>query len=274
MQKYLITMMLALGLVAQAMIAAVAAPASTVVYHSNRVVADVKLEEGLSFDFSIAFEHAVGLNETNFKVTAKKVSPFDTSITSRLPDSMRTALHDGFPVLITVTARPDRGFAFTGEAQLELYTQSIDFADNLRLFRSHNQGQFEDITTLTAAGSLRAHGSTGQFSDFLILVDHRDPQTQVMAKAQELSSYLYSFVDSLGDEVGAELRALSRNVESHVYDGRYNASIALVNNFIRVVERTSGDKIPDVWRSSDDIENVKGELLTRARNLRFTLSQL
>lgn len=274
MQKYLITMMLVVGLMAQAMIAAVAAPTSTVVYSSNKVVADVKFDQNLSFDFSISFEHAVGLNETNFKVTAQRVSPFDSSITSRLPDSMHTALHDGFPVLITVTARPDRGFAFTGEAQLELYTQSIDFADNLRLFRSHNQGQFEDITTLTAAGSLRAGGSTGQFSDFLILVDNRDPQAQVTAKARELSSYLYSFVDSLGDDVGAELRALSRNAEAHVYEGRFNAAAAIVNNFIRVLERTSGESIPDVWRSSDDIENVKGELLTRARNLRFTLSQL
>ncbi|WP_194757391.1 DUF6689 family protein [Aliidiomarina indica] len=274
MQKYLITMMLALGLVAQAMMAAVAAPTSTVTYHNNRVVADVKLDHGLSFDFSISFEHAVGLNETNFKVTAQRVSPFDASITSRLPDSMLTALHDSFPVLITVTARPDRGFAFTGEAQLELYTQSIDFADNLRMFRSHNQAQFEDITTLTAAGSLRARGSTGQFSDFLILVDNRDPQAQAVAKVQEMSSYLYSYVDSLGDEVGSELRALSRNAENHVHEGRYNAAASMVNNFIRVLERTSGDSIPDVWRSSDDIENVKGELLTRARNLRFTLSQL
>ncbi|RUO32703.1 DUF6689 family protein [Aliidiomarina sanyensis] len=272
MQKYFATIILALGLVSQAFFSAFAADVN-VSYHHNRVVADVKLDPTLSFDFSIEFEQVVGLNSTNFQVTARRVSLTDPSIISRLPSDL-TTLHGGFPVLITVNARPDRGFAFTGEAVLDLYTQSIDYADNLRMFRSHNQATFEDITTLTAAGSLRARGSTGQFSDFLILVDDRDGKVLVHEKARNLSSYLYSYVDALGDDISADLRAQSRNIEAHVYDGRYTAATALANNFIRSVERSSGDKIPDVWRSADDIENVKGELLTRARNLRFALSKL
>lgn len=248
------------------------AHANEIQFAENRISADVVLDNGMDLQLSIRFPQAIGLSESNVKVNIRALNPNDPQITHRLPDSFQMSAVDSFPVLISVQPRQDRGFSFSGEAEIELYTQSIDYADNIRLFRSHAGGQFEDITTLTAAGSLRATGSTGHFSDFILLVDNRDPTVIAAAKARDLAHYLYSHVFSMEDQFGAEIHALSRNINDHVQQGRYRAAVSNLNNMLRKLETANDETMPGVWRSTGDLENVQGELLTKGRSLRYTLA--
>lgn len=243
-------------------------------FSDNKISADVVLANGLDLQLAITFKQAVGLNERNVKLAVRALDMNDPRIVNRLPDSFLTSAVEGFPVLISVVPAAHRGFSFSGEAEIELYTQSIQYADNIRLFRSHDGGQFEDITTMTAAGSLRARGSTGHFSDFILLVDNRDPNVVAAAKARDLAHYLYNHVFSMESQYGAEVQALSRNINEHVQHGRYRAAASNLNNMLRKLETSNDMTMPTVWRSAGDLENVQGELITKSRSLRFTLAQL
>ncbi|EGN75569.1 hypothetical protein A28LD_1182 [Idiomarina sp. A28L] len=250
------------------------ASANEIEYSANRISADLVLDNGMDLQLSISFAQAIGLNEDNVNLTVQALDPNDHRIVNRLPDNFNMWAVDSFPVLISVQPRKDKGFSFSGEAEIELYTQSIEYADNIRLFRSHAGGEFEDITTLTAAGSLRARGSTGHFSDFILLVDNRDGNLVAAAKARDLANYLYNHVFSMEDQFGNEVQALTRNINEHVQQGRYQAAASNLNNVLRKLESAHGNSVPGVWRSSGDIENVQGELITKARSLRFTLGTL
>ena len=248
--------------------------ANEIKFAENRISADVVLDNGMDLQLSVAFQQSVGLNENNVKVSIQVLDPNDPRITNRLPDYFQTSAVNGFPVLISVQPRHDRGFSFSGEAEIEIYTQSIDYEKNIRLFRSHAGGQFEDITTLTAAGSYRARGSTGHFSDFILLIDDRDQDVIAAAKARDLAHYLYSHVFSMEDQFGSEIQALSRNINEHVQQGRYRAAASNLNNMLRKLETANDMTMPGVWRSTGDLENVQGELLTKGRSLRYTISTL
>lgn len=273
MFKHLLTFAVAAVLLVQPALTNKAS-ANDIEYSENRISADLVLQNGMDLQLSISFAQAIGLNEDSVKLSVEALGPKDSRILSRLPDNFNMWAVDSFPVLISVQPLGDRGFSFSGEAEIELYTTSIDYADNIRLFRSHAGGEFEDITTLTAAGSLRARGSTGHFSDFILLVDNRDANVIAATKARDLANYLYNHVFSMEDQFGNEIQALTRNINDHVQQGRYQAAASNLNNMLRKLESARGKSVPSVWRSSGDLENVQGELLTKARSLRFTLGTL
>lgn len=271
MLKYLAPALVALSLVVAMPVAA--HNHNEVKFTDNKISADVNVN-GYDLQLSIGFAQAIGLNPANVEVSIQVINPNDHHILNRLPDRYRTAALGEFPLMISVKPRKDRGFAFTGEAQIELYTTSIDFADNIRLFRSHDGGTFEDITSMTAPGSLRARGSAGTFSDFILLADNRDAEQVAVDKAVTLANYLQAHIAEFDTSFGNEVLALSRNVANHVNGGRYQAAVSNLNAMLRAVERSNADALPNIWRSSDDIVNVQGEVLTKGRSLRFTLTEL
>ena len=99
--------------------------------------------------------------------------------------------------MVSIQPRKDRGFAFSGEAEIEFYTTSIDFNKNIRLFRSHDGGMFEDITNLTAPGRLTSAWFRQELSltssCWLIIRDQHEVSN---AKAAELASFLSQHVAS------------------------------------------------------------------------------
>lgn len=242
-------------------------------FADNRISAELDVD-GHHLQFSVSFAQALGLNAANVDVSVRAVSANDYSVLNRLPDSYQTALVDGFPVMVSIQPRKDRGFAFSGEAEVEFYTTSIDFNKNIRLFRSHDGGMFEDITNLTAPGSLRARGSSGTFSDFILLVDNRDQHEVSNAKAAELASFLSQHVANHSSEFESNVVSLARNVRTHVIEQRYQAAVSNLNALLRSLEDAQADNLPNIWRSSDDIVNVQGEALSKGRSLRFTLNEL
>src|SRR5690554_5278703 len=269
MLKYLAPALVALTV-------AVASPAwaaDEIRFSDNRISADLTVD-GYHLQFAVSFAQAIGLNKSNVDVNVQTISANDYAILNRLPNRYQTSVLENFPVMLSIKPKQDRGFAFSGEAEIEFYTTSIDFDENIRLFRSHDGGTFEDITHLIAPGSMRARGSSGTFSDFILLVDKRDSRDVSRDKAVELASFLNAHIHEFESKFAGNVVALARNVENHVANGRHQAALSNLNALLRSVENANADQVPNIWRSSDDIANIQGEALSKGRSLRFTLNEL
>lgn len=244
-------------------------------FTDNSIQATLELTSDIAVDLKVEFENAVGLHPNTIDISAELLSPTDLSIISRLPTSLVNA-HTGFPVVVSIKPRKDKGFAFEGVAVVELYTKALHYTEGtpLRLFRSHANGTFEDITLLTASGSFRARGNTGSFSDFMIMLDTRPKATVIDSKYDQLSDLLLDHRNGIAAPLLADIdlsfSALSMALDSSDYG---QASVA-VNSLIALVENADGSQVDDVWRSAGDIVNVKGELLTRLYTLRYSLRTL
>ncbi len=247
---------------------------NTITFSNHQVQASFTLPSSLDLAVSLEFDQAIGLHAANLSLTAQVLSPTDPRIVDRLPSSV--AAVSGFPVLVSVVPYPQQGFAFAGAANIELYTQALHYDPNIawRLFTSHDGETFEDITTLTTAGSYRARGSTGRFSDFIILLDSRAPQAIIRHKVQRLSDAIYDNQDLLPAPLSLTLDTLLRSLQTALLLLNNQAALLATDELIALLENTSGSVIPDVWRADGAITNVRGELLARLYTLRYSLRTL
>ncbi|QPG06044.1 hypothetical protein IT774_02015 [Salinimonas marina] len=244
----------------------------TVSYSDNQVQAKFMLGQSFDLALSLEFDQVVGLHPANLDISAEIVMPTDPRVVDRLPSSLVDGVA-GFPVLVSVQPKSDKGFAFEGLANIEFYTKAIHFDPTVpwRLFTSHDEGTFEDITTLTSTGSYRARGSTGRFSDFIILLDSRDTNTIIEHKFALLSDTLRDNRAMLPAAVTTLLDPLMLTLESAILTFDTDSALTASDALIAALEDTTGNTVPDVWRSSGDIVNVKGDLLSRLYTLRYTL---
>lgn len=242
---------------------------------NNRIQAKLSLTSLIEVDLTIEFENSIGLHANNFDITAELLDPSDLVITDRLP-SLLTSATSGFPVLVSISPKADSGFGFEGVAMVELYTKALHYTPTIpfRLFTSHADGTFEDITTLTSSGSLRARGSTGRFSDFIILLDTRAPSAVISEKVSNISQTFNSNRTDISLLLQGVLDSGINDIQNALAVDDDAAALTAVDSLIAVVENASGSEIPDVWRASDDVVNVKGNLLTQLQTLRFSLRTL
>ena len=245
----------------------------TLIFNDNEIDASITLPGAIEVDVKIEFENAVGVNPANFDIYAELLLPTDPSITNRLPSGLVSAT-SGFPVIVTVAPKSDAGFAFEGAAMVELYTKALHFAPDLRLFTSHAGDTFEDITMLTAAGSIRSRGNTGRFSDFMILVDARAPADVIELKLNDIDDYIYENSASISSVLQPSISLALSTLANDITLGNYTAALLIIDDLIELVDSTDDEDMPTIWRSSDDLTNVKGELLTKLNTLRFSLRTL
>lgn len=249
-------------------------PASLTI-DDNRVQAKLSLSVLMEVDVTLEFENSIGLNADSIEITAELINPTDLNVVNRLPSSLTSAV-SGFPVLVSISPKADAGFGFEGPAMVELYTKAIHYDPDvpLRLFTSHDNGKFEDITTLTSSGSFRARGSTGRFSDFIILLDNRTPTSVINEKLADISSTLSNNQLGIDTALFSQLDSTLNSISQTLSVVDYAAAMVVVDHMITLVESADGALLPNVWRSSGDLVNVQGDLLTQLKTLRFSLRVL
>lgn len=245
----------------------------TINAQQNNLSANVELSPLVSFDLSVQFENTVGLTPQNLLVEASLINLADPDILHRLPDSLLTTVPQAFPVLISVRPDSTKGFSFSGAYTIELYTKSLHYTEGtpLRLFHSHQNGTFEDITTMTGSGSYRVRGNGGQFSDFIILADLRDANTIIQSKLARLESIANESQSQLSVGAYQALVDAINTVSVAINADNKGQALAAVENLIHLLEADNGTLYPDVWRSSNDLNNVRGNLISAATTLRFSL---
>ena len=222
----------------------------------------------LEVELSLQFEQAIGATAQNLGVSARLVSA--SELLGRLPTGV--SVPSGLPLLVTIEPPAEGSLSFTGVVTIELHTHDLAYSPTLLLFKSSGGGPFVDITQSVGMGSHRVRGSSGGFSEFLILADPRSSSSVVNGKFQRLAALLDAHEDAMPAELVDELAGHLLAAQTAWSLGDALGAIDDVNAFSDAVKAASGASIPDVWRSSRDLTNVAGELRSAAGTLRFSLS--
>lgn len=228
---------------------------------------------GISAELTTTFESVTNLSLLNLGLSVRLVSPFDPALRSRLPAG--TSIPLPFPVLIRIEPPPAGGLAFHGVASIGLHIENLLYFPGcpLRLFAAPLGGPFEDITADMGAGSYRVRGTRGGFSEFLVVRDVR-PLDQVAAtKLDRLEEMFVEYAAAIPAPLRASLADQLAAVHEDLDGGDLQGAVEDLDAFTATVVAHSGTDIPDLWRSTRDVENVAGYLRAAAYTLRFSLEE-
>lgn len=242
------------------------------VVEDNRISLRIDLGSAAT-ELTIEFENVVGLSLDNIGVTAEPVNLADPALLTRLVGS-NISLAGGLPVLVKVQPPASGALSFEGVVTIEFYTHDLHYTAGtpLRLFSAPDGGTFRDITASMSSGSYRVRGSKGNFSEFLIVADLRAITTVVNSKFNRLASLLQQHGASIDSSTYNALEADLTAAQAAWNTGNIVQAIAKVESFASRVRAADYSEIPDVWRSSRDLDNVAGELRAAAATLRFSLT--
>jgi hypothetical protein len=226
---------------------------------------------GLTGELTVTFESVTGLTTQTLGASSQLVPPLDPSLLSRLPSGVSIPL--GFPVLTRIEPPPAGGLEFHGPVSIQTLASVLSLSPNTRVYSAPIGGPFQDITTSIAKSGLtyRAVGSSGGFSEFLLVVDSRPVNTVIGAKLDRLDGILAAQASTMPSAVAADLASRLATVRSHIAPGSESAALQDLDDFIGTVTAQSGTDIPDLWRAARDRVDVAGQLRAAAATLQFSL---
>lgn len=235
----------------------------------NSIGLNVSVLGGYDADLTLTFEDVQGLSLTNLGISVHLISLTDSALLARLPNSVVPAL----PLLLRIEPPTTGTLSFEGVASLELHTHDLQYTAGtpLRLFSAPLNGAFKDITAEMGAGSYRTRGTTGGFSEFLIVSDTRSLDPVIGLKFDKLGELLEEYEGDMPGSVYDDLEEILADAETAYAAGSTNQAIQEIDGFIELVEEHSGTDIPDVWRAARDLDNAAGYLRASAMTLRFSL---
>jgi hypothetical protein len=255
-------------------ISATQAAVETLTIEGDEASASLELAGDIGAELTLRFESAVGLSADSLGLSVTMISPASPASLALLPDVSDVSLPADFPVVVTIAAPAAGGLAFEGLVEIELYTRNLSYTagSTLRLFSSSNGETFRDITHAVSGGSYRVRGSSGQFSDFLIVADERPLAQIAEAKFARLNTLLSAHSGAIDPAIAAELNLLIAAAYAHWQAGDPGAAIEQVRLLDAAVESAAeAGLLPAVWQSSRNIDNVAGMVRADAQTLRFTL---
>ena len=231
----------------------------------------VSLPGGLGADVSLSFEDVTGLSLANLGISAQVVNPSDLSLLARLQGATVPFRPPGAPAHRASGVRraclPGHHDAGDPYPQPQLRPGSP-----LRIFSAPLGGPFKDITVAMGPGSYRARGSTGGFSEFLIVADLRPVDQVITAKLNRLEQMLDDYAALTPGSLYDDLEERLEDVRADYARGATAEAIQGVDGFLAVVQQHAGTDIPNLWRSARDVQNVAGYLRAGAMTLRFSLA--
>ncbi len=117
---------------------------------------------------------------------------------------------------------------------------------------------------------MRARGTTGGFSQFLMVADLRETGAVVAEKF----GWLRTGVDALPATEQPAFDSLVDAAEAAVDSGDYATAIAALDAVRTRAAARAGIAIPDQWRATRDANNQAGGLIADATTLKFSVAYL
>lgn len=273
-RKLLFAIAICLAILPLLPVPAAHASVDTLTIDGDEATASLALPGGIGAELTLRFDSAVGLSADSLGLSVQAIDPRSPALVGMFPSATDLSVPSAFPVLITIAAPAAGGLAFEGVVEIEFYTRNLSYSAGslLRLFSSSNGEPFRDITDAVSGGSYRVRGSSGQFSDFLILADDRPVKDIVARKFTRLNELLSTSSGVIDPTVANTLNLLVANAYAYWQAGDPGAAIEQVRLLGTEVETAAeAGLLPGVWQSSRDVNNVAGMLRADARTLRFTL---
>ena len=196
----------------------------------------------------------------------------------RVPHVGTQIIDPAFPVRVTVEPPAACGLAFNNQYDVSLDTPDLVFVapSHYRLLKAPIGGQFKYVTESVTSGSVRSRGSSGGFSEFVMINDTaQNPSNYRIDCATEYAA-LRTRLDNSTISLSAR-RTLETDLDlsEAAYDaGDYGAAIALLSNFDGHCVDFGGAALPNRWRSTRDLDNIEGDLIGHAGTLTFLMGRL
>ena len=222
-------------------------------------------------DLTLTFDDATNLSASSLGVSAQVVNLSDAGLLARLP-GLLTQLDSAYPVMVTIEPPATGGLAFNRTVRVEVHTHALTYSagTSYRLFKASLGAGFKDITDDVAPGSVRARGTTGGFSQFLILADVRETSTVV---AQKIAA-LRALIDTLPSAEQAAFDAYVDAAESAVANAQWSDAIAAVDSLRARAAARAGNQLTQQWLATRNGDNQAGDLMAGAATLRFSIGYL
>lgn len=242
----------------------------------NRAVAAIDsplLSLPVDAEFILEFDNPANLSASSLGLTVQTINLSDPTLLARLPSGGLVSPANALPLLIRVEPPALGGLQFSNTVRVEVHTHLLPYTPTspLRLYKAPLGGRFYDITDEIAAGSVRTRGRTGDFSEFLVLVDLRPMSEAATMKYDFLEERLAnaSIPTTLRDSLAAELSTSRTAFEANDLAN----AVAALDRFVAAVTTNAGTTVPNRWRAARDLDNAAGDLLGEAASLRFTLTR-
>jgi hypothetical protein len=222
-------------------------------------------------DVTLTFDDATGLSASSLGVQAQLVDLSNPVLLARLGNAL-TQPDSLFPLLLTIEPPSTGGLVFQRTVRVEIHTHALTYTagTSYRLFKASLGAPFRDITDEVAPGSVRARGTTGGFSQFLILPDLRETDDVVAIKVAALRNR----IDTLPAAEQAAFGDLLDTAQAAIANESWANAIAAIDSFRARAADRAGTQLTDEWRATRDGDNQAGDLIAGAATLRFSVAYL
>jgi hypothetical protein len=229
-------------------------------------------------EFELEFE-AVGLQNLTVQCLGLTAEVLDAAgiadVDARMPHTGHQAIDPAFPVRVKVEPPAGCGLAFQDHYDVTFETGDLVWtpAGPYRLMKAPLGGPFDYVTGSVTQGSVRSRGRTGAFSEFVIIADS-DPTyaADCETKYQKLQARLDA---SSMSPTARQALTIDLALSRAAYEARdYTAALAYLANFDQHCIEYGGAALPNVWRSTRDLDNVEGDLVGNTDSLRFMMGRL
>jgi hypothetical protein len=238
----------------------------------QEVTASITVADIYHINLTITFENALGLTENSISITAGQINPLDLNLLRRFTDSSLISVPGQLPVMVTIGPTAGSSLSFTGVADVEFSTSNLTYASQFRLYKAPVGGTFEDITNFSGVGSYRVRGTSGDFSDFLIVADVRSASVVINDKFAKLQTTLTTNASKIEAATYQNLQTKLDTAKAKYQAGLKPDAIAQLQSMTTDIKSADGSKIPNIYRANDTtIKNVSGILQGQAATLIFSL---
>lgn len=229
-----------------------------------------------SADVHLEFDNPRNLTAECLGIDAELLDLADIlDIVARLPDPGGLQVAAGFPVRITIEPPAGCGLAFDNEVKVDIDTPNLLFIplSAYRLMKAPIGGQFYDMTSQVLAGSVRARGSSGGFSEFVLVLDLlQDPSADFLTAYNALDAKIQTrpLSATAQNTLAADLALVKAAFDA----GNYAAAIVHLSTFETHLRAQGGTGVANEWRSARDLVNDLGDMVSLMGSLRFNLGRL
>ncbi|HVT33564.1 MAG TPA: DUF6689 family protein [Rhodanobacteraceae bacterium] len=247
----------------------------------RKAKADITLAKPGGGDYTAEFEiefEAQGLENLTPECIGISADVLDAGeiadVEGRLPHDWQT-VDPAFPVRVTVEPPAGCGLSFENHYDVSLDTGDLVYApfSVYRLVKAPIGGPFRYVTSAVTSGSVRSRGSSGGFSEFVMIKD-ASPSYAVDCRTEysDIATRLRTA------EISPAVRRVLETdlaISRAAYEaGNYADAIARLAIFDAHSLASAGPALPNRWRSARDLDNVEGDLVGNTDNLRFMMGRL
>jgi len=198
---------------------------------------------------------------------------------NRVPHPGGTQIVDpAFPVRVTVEPPPGCGLTFQDQYDVTYETDDLVYTpfSPYRLLKAPIGGQFLYVTDSVTSGSVRSRGRAGGFSEFIIIKDLAQNDTNYTADCRDYYQRLGTRLDNSAiSPTARHTLEVDLQVSLAAYNaGNYAEAIAHLANFDAHCAEYGGEALPNRWRSARDLDNIEGDLVGHAATLKFLMNRL